>query len=148
MIYVTVTPYHRVENMGSVKGKIHSAKSRIGNFQYDFVTPVELNADRSLMLELPENQMYNLNIVYDPAIDKYMYAEFDIINSLDSATYYVKFEKKKGEFVVLPQEGRFGKTTEGYSLKNNVKLSKDAKQLGREIAQKAPFYDKKPINFE
>jgi hypothetical protein len=148
-IYVTVTPYHHTVNMPMINGKIHNPKTGFSNFQYDFVQPIVLNADRALMLDLPGDQMYNLNIVYDPALNEYMYTAFDIIPATNnSGTFYVKFETKKGELVLLPQEGRFGKTTEGYSLKKNVRLSKAQKQLGSTMTQKPPFDSNKALDFE
>jgi hypothetical protein len=94
-----------------------------GQGSYVLGQPVTINENRSFALELEdskEGRSYVLDIVYktDSAKMRTLHASFDL---KDGSTFYVKaYRKQNGDFDLAPQEGRFFKTTEGYSLSKNI----------------------------
>jgi hypothetical protein len=93
---------------------------------YALGTPVRLQKDRSFSLGLEvEDDMagtiYDLDVTY---IDQ-NYGPQTVhteINLKPHDVFYIRASKEKGVVTLAPQEGRLGKTTEGYNLKNNVKV--------------------------
>lgn len=93
---------------------------------YALGTPVRLQKDRSFSLGLEvEDDMagtiYDLDVTYT---DKNHEPQtlHTAIELKPDGVFYIKAFNKGSVFTLAPQEGRLGKTTEGYSLKNNVKV--------------------------
>ena len=92
---------------------------------YALGTPVRIQKDRSFSLGLgteggEEGTWYDFDVTYS---DKNHEPQtlHTAIELKPNGVFYIKAFNKGSVFTLAPQEGRLGKTTEGYSLKNNVK---------------------------